>query len=253
MKSSTIMRDTRILLTALLLAPLAALQADEPREQILTLGKLTAPPALYSAEGFAGEAGVKAVFFEALPWKGKPTRVFAWLGIPGKCAGKLLGIVLVHGGGGTAFKEWVQKWNEHGFAAISIAVEGQIDERDTLLSKGRSERSWKRHGWAGPARSGIYKDSTEPLPEQWMWHAVADAVLANSLLRSLPEVDPDKVGIMGISWGGVITSTVIGIDSRFAFTSPPMAAAICSTRTISMAGHSATMSFTGKPGTRWCE
>ena len=53
-----------------------------------------------------------------------------------------------------------------------------------------------------------------------MYHAVADTVLANSLLRSLPGVDADKVGIMGISWGGVITSTVIGIDDRFAFAIP---------------------------------
>jgi hypothetical protein len=36
----------------------------------------------------------------------------------------------------------------------------------------------------------------------------------------LAEVDADKIGIMGISWGGVITSTVIGIDPRFAFAIP---------------------------------
>jgi len=53
-----------------------------------------------------------------------------------------------------------------------------------------------------------------------MYHAVADTVLANSLLRSLPEVDSNNIGVMGISWGGVITSTVIGIDGRFAFAIP---------------------------------
>ena len=37
----------------------------------------------------------------------------------------------MHGGGGTAFKEWVERWNNHGFAAISIAVEGQTDEKDS--------------------------------------------------------------------------------------------------------------------------
>jgi hypothetical protein len=39
-------------------------------------------------------------------------------------------------------------------------------------------------------------------------------------LRSLPEVDAEKVGVMGVSWGGVITSTVMGIDDRFAFAIP---------------------------------
>ena len=53
-----------------------------------------------------------------------------------------------------------------------------------------------------------------------MYHAVADCILANSLLRSQPEVDQEKVGIMGVSWGGVITSTVMGIDPRFAFAIP---------------------------------
>ena len=53
-----------------------------------------------------------------------------------------------------------------------------------------------------------------------MYHAVADTILANSLLRSFGEVDPEKVGVMGISWGGVITSTVMGLDDRFAFAIP---------------------------------
>ncbi|MDE0125297.1 MAG: hypothetical protein OXN97_12050 [Bryobacterales bacterium] len=53
-----------------------------------------------------------------------------------------------------------------------------------------------------------------------MHHAVADTVLANSLLRSRPEVAPQKVGLTGISWGGVIASTEIGIGPRLAFASP---------------------------------
>jgi cephalosporin-C deacetylase-like acetyl esterase len=55
--------------------------------------------------------------------------------------GKVPGMVLVHGGGGTAFKEWVQKWNAQGFAAISIAVEGQTDvEREEGRKAGPSGR-----------------------------------------------------------------------------------------------------------------
>jgi dienelactone hydrolase len=107
-------------------------------------------------------------------------------------------------------------WTARGYAAISIAVEGQIDEH----TPDTRPRDWFRHAWSGPARQGIYGDSDEPLQDQWMYHAVADTILANSLLRSLPEVDADRVGIMGISWGGIITSTVIGVDTRFAFAIP---------------------------------
>jgi len=187
------------------------------RKQIVALKKLTEPPKTFAAEGFSAEANLKPIFYQALPWRDRPTRVFAWLGVPERGGGKLPGIVLVHGGGGTAFTEWVRLWNDHGFTAISIAVEGQTDE--PLPGAERGAR-WKRHAWPGPPHNGIYADRAEPLTNQWMYHAVADTVLANSLLRSLPEVDAKKVGVAGISWGGVITSTVIGIDRRFAFAIP---------------------------------
>ncbi len=191
------------------------------RDQVAALGNLSAPPVVYPADGFVAEGALKPIFFEGLPWKGKPTRVFAWLGLPEKRAGKVPGIVLVHGGGGTAFKEWVKKWNDHGFAAISIAVEGQTDRRSPTEPKTKSNPTgWERTAWAGPQRDGIYGDLAEPLADQWMYHAVADTVLANSLLRSLLEVDASRVGVCGISWGGVITATVVGIDPRFAFGIP---------------------------------
>ena len=184
------------------------------------LAKQTTPPAVHEGTGFQADGAVKPIFFDALDWEGKPTRVFAWIGLPAGASKEkpVPGIVLVHGGGGTAFKEWVQKWNAEGFAAISIAVEGQTDKkRAEIKSRGQS---WEPHEHGGPVRPGIYGDSATPLEDQWMYHAVADTILANTLLRSLPEVDPAKVGIMGVSWGGVITSTVIGLDQRFVFAIP---------------------------------
>jgi dienelactone hydrolase len=191
------------------------------REQVAALGELKTPPAVSPAEGFTAIGSLKPIFFEGLAYQGKPTRVFAWLGLPAELTGKVPGVVLVHGGGGTAFKEWVQKWNAQGFAAIAIAVEGQTDSRVPPGPKTESNpQGWQRHDASGPARKGIYGDSAEPLADQWMYHGVADVVLANSLLRSLPEVDATRVGVCGISWGGIITSTVVGIDPRFAFGIP---------------------------------
>ena len=192
------------------------------RKKLEALGELTQAPAMEQAEGFDSTKNLKAIYFEGLDYQGKPTKVFAWLGMPedkaanesDKVPAKVPAMVLVHGGGGTAFKEWVARWNARGYAAISIAVEGQTDKRS------EDGESWEKHEWAGPSRVGIYGDAKEEFKDQWMYHAVADTVLANSLLRSLPGVDADKVGIMGISWGGVITSTVIGIDDRFAFAIP---------------------------------
>jgi len=49
---------------------------------------------------------------------------------------------------------------------------------------------------------------------------VADVIRANSLLRSFPEINADKIGLTGISWGGTIAATVAGVDDRFAFVVP---------------------------------
>jgi len=203
----------RSLLCLLVLS--AALFAEPSADRKVALGLVDAcaqAPKTYDAEGFKPDGTVRAIFYDALPWQGKPTRVFAWIGLPAKREGKVPGIVLVHGGGGTAYKEWVQKWNAQGFAAISIAVEGQTDINENNV-KGR-------HAFSGPARGGIFADTKLPMKEQWMYHALADTMLANSLLRALPEVDASKIGVTGISWGGVITSTVIGLDDRFAFGIP---------------------------------
>ena len=207
----------RTLFLLLLAATLSATPADDRKVVLGLVDTCVQAPKVHEAEGFKPDGAVRAIFYDALPWQGKPTRVFAWIGLPAKPVGKVPAMVLVHGGGGTAYKEWVQKWNAQGFAAISIAVEGQTDVNENKV-KGRP--SWARHAFSGPARDGTFADTKLPLKEQWMYHALADTMLANSLLRSLPEVDASKIGVMGISWGGVITSTVVGVDTRFAFGIP---------------------------------
>ena len=120
------------------------------RKQALELGQLTDPPAVHESPGFVADGSIKPIFYDGLPWRAKPTRVFAWLGIPEGHNEKVPGIVLVHGGGGTAFKEWVAKWNAHGFAAISIAVEGQTDQ---TKPNGKRGNRWMSHEWARPGTS----------------------------------------------------------------------------------------------------
>ncbi len=56
--------------------------------------------------------------------------------------------------------------------------------------------------------------------DQWAYHAVAAIVLAHSLLRAQPDVDPARTGITGISWGGYLTCLTVGVDSRFHFAVP---------------------------------
>ena len=152
--------------------------------------------------------GVKAISFEGLPFRGQPTRVFAWLGIPPVQAGeKVPAMVLIHGGGGTAFEEWVRLWVGRGYAAIAMDTCGQVP----VGNYGK----WFRDAQGGPAGWGGFEEIDQPREDQWTYHAVADAILAHSLIRSLPEVDPERTAVTGISWGGYLTCLVAGVDARF--------------------------------------
>lgn len=168
------------------------------------------PPQTYDALEFT-EPGVKALFYEGPSWQGKPTRVFAWLGLPeGRRAGeKVPGIVLVHGGGGSAFASWVRLWNERGYAAIAMDTCGHTPDSGT--------HKRDHHPLGGPPGWGVYDKALDPPTEQWGYHAVEAILRGHSLLRAQPEVDPKRIGLTGISWGGVLTAIAAGHDPRFRF------------------------------------
>ncbi len=192
-----------MLLAAVSTAPAAAQKWDPAVFQA---------PKFEDAPGFNAE-GVRAIYYNGLPFRGRPTRVFAWYGLPAPKPGvKAPGIVLVHGGGGTAFDAWVRLWTSRGYAAIAMDNCGQ-------LARG-TYGHWERDPQGGPAGWGGFDAIDEPATDQWTYHAVADVILADSLLRSMPEVDADRIGLTGISWGGYLTCITAGVDSRFKFAVP---------------------------------
>ena len=163
-----------------------------------------------SAEARFKETGVRGIYYDGVPFQGKPTRVFAWIGLPDSPkSSKVPGMVLVHGGAGKAYADWVRLWNARGYAAIAM---------DTCGADGSGKRMLDN---AGPRGWDDALTQCEwPVTDQWAYHAVADIVLAHSLLRSLPEVDSDKIGLTGISWGGFLACITAGVDDRFKFVAP---------------------------------
>jgi len=189
--------------------PAAVEEGDRPVWDMAVLG---VPPAVYPAEGFS-EEGVEAVFFEGPRYRGQPTRVFAWVGVPDVPEGeRVSGMVLVHGGGGTAFAEWVRLWTSRGYAAIAMDTCGCVPRG--------SYGNWERHERGGPPGWGGWDQIGEPWEDQWTYHAVASAILAHSLLASRPGVDPDRIGLTGISWGGYLASILAGVDPRLKLVVP---------------------------------
>ena len=167
---------------------------------------------LSKAPGFEWDEGtqVRSLYYEGESYKGKPTRVFAYYATPGTLSNdpkkdtNLPAIVLVHGGGGTAFSEWVQIWAERGYAAIAMDLAGCGPERERL-----------RDGGPGQGDNVKFGEIEKPLTDQWTYHAVANVIKAHSLIRSFPETDSKRTAIVGISWGGYLTCIVAGLDNRY--------------------------------------
>lgn len=156
------------------------------------------------------EDSVKGIIYNGLSYKGKVKNVFAYYSSPGTLSGKpsddrnLPAVVLVHGGGGTAFRQWALLWAKKGYAAIAMDLRGNDATKKHIQG-----------GFDEPDGLTPYFTITEHLNEQWMYQAVADVILAHNLIRSFKGVDSNRTALTGISWGGIISSTLAGIDNRF--------------------------------------
>ncbi len=177
-----------------------------PKTTPWDLTALSAPPAFEWAEGTT----IRSLYYTSVPYRGKPTRVFAYYATPGSLSGdtskdkNLPAIVLVHGGGGRAFPEWAELWAKRGYAAIAMDLAGNGPEAKRLEDGGPDQTDAVKLG-------GI----TQPVADQWSYHAVANVILAHSLIRSFDEVDARRTAMTGISWGGYLTCIVAGLDNRF--------------------------------------
>ncbi len=194
----------------------ALVHAATPWDDVLNK---PAPKAYPAPAEVTPTGNVKSVMLESEPFKGRPTRVFAWYGLPegASAAKKCPAMVLIHGGNGTAFDWWVKMWNERGYAAISMDTCGAVPIR---RKKPKGDQYWLRHDHSGPEGWGGFDQIDEPLKDQWTYHAVAAAIRAHTFLRSLPEVDAERIGVTGISWGGYLTCIVAGVDPRYKWAVP---------------------------------
>ena len=170
------------------------------------LKALSAAPAFQWGPG----DGVRSLHFAGPVYRGKATRVFAYYATPGSLAKdtsrdkNLPAVVLVHGGGGRAFDQWARLWAQRGYAAVAMDLGGCGAGKKRLPDGGPDQGDGTKFGAIAAAPG-----------EQWTYHAVANVILAHSLIRSFPEVDAERTGLTGISWGGYLTCIVSGLDNRF--------------------------------------
>ena len=174
---------------------------------------------------------IKSLVYANEPFNGQPTEVFAFYATPGSLAGNpeldkdLPAVVLIHGGGGTAFAEWVQLWAKRGYAAIAMDLSGrqptapEFDAASGELKIQKDHRKLERVRLknGGPEHGHVQKFSNVggDLSDDWQVHSVAAVMRAHSLIRSFAEVNPEKTAVTGISWGGYMTCLVASLDHRF--------------------------------------
>ena len=211
----------RVILLLLLLFSSWLLSCVNPRKQIpgIDIRRFRDVDMLWNLDSLSLSPGfswidststVRSLEYESVPFEGHPTKVFAYYSNPDllmgkKSAKKFPGIVLIHGGGGRAFKPWVEKWAADGYAAIAMDLGGKDGSGNSMAM-------------VGPGQSHEFKFSMIEegnLKDVWTYHAVASVILAHSWLLSLPEVNPAKTCVTGISWGGYLTCIVAGLDDRF--------------------------------------
>lgn len=150
------------------------------------------------------------IVYQGLTYKGQAKNVFAYYSSPGTLTGdrskdkNLPAVVLVHGGGGTAFKAWTILWAKKGYAAIAMDLRGNDAKKQHIAG-----------GFEEPQSLTPYFTITPNLNEQWMYQAIGDVILAHNLIRSFSGVDSNRTALTGISWGGIISCALAGIDNRF--------------------------------------
>lgn len=109
-------------------------------------------------------------------------------------------VLLVHGGGGTAFPNYIDHWRKSGFAVLAP---DWYNQRPVTTGTAKGEHDYAR----APLPGGRRNDQRAN---------IANLVLANSLLRSMPEVDPARNVYVGLSWGSWYGAAIAGIDDRYA-------------------------------------
>jgi cephalosporin-C deacetylase-like acetyl esterase len=202
----------------LLTATLSAAEpAPLPSSTPWNLEKLNQPPKF---EWVDEKSPVRTLIYTGEPFAGKPSRVFAVYATPATLSGHAddkglwPAVVCVHGGGGTAFPEWVTLWAKHGYAAIAMDLSGMVP--DLAAPNDAMKRTPLEGG--GPNQGDnakFFAIDTDDLSDDWPYHAVANVILAHSLIRSMPGVDANRTALTGISWGGYTTCIAGSVDSRF--------------------------------------
>lgn len=190
----------------LLIILLSVCPASAVSPEALSLKELWQPtsaeagPVLLKAYSVKG-IRVKEVFYPGRPFNGQATRIFGYYCYPAKHFSPLPALLISHGGGGSADVKTALRWANYGYAVLVIDLPGKGKQRRRSRSTGPDMDVKNLLNTADPASN-------------YLLFAVAAARNGIDFLSKQPEVDRNKIGMMGLSWGGVLTLLTNGQEPR---------------------------------------
>jgi len=119
--------------------------------------------------------------------------------------GRHPGILLLHGGAGTAQEDLALDWAQRGFVVVAPDLPGIADPTKVRNGSG----AWKQVKY-GEGFFTVSPDATASV----LFDGVLAAVQSLYLLRSLPDVNSHRIGVTGVSWGGYTTIMVAGLAGK---------------------------------------
>jgi len=163
---------------------------DDPPEIVTELGEQTTNGVV-----------VRKVIFRSLLVGSDTNLVYAIIASPA-ASGIYPGVMWLHGGGGYAELDKAMYWAGQGYVSIALDQPGIANPVLCPNSSG----SWKFIPY-GVDRWYADPDGRDSV----LFDGVVSELQAFALLRSLPNVNSNQCGIIGISWGGYSTTIVSGL------------------------------------------
>ena len=166
------------------------------------------------------EGGVvfRYVTYHIGKFKGVPARMAAFYAFP-KGGRRLPGLLHLHGGGQRAFLHEVTYYAKRGYGCLSINWGGREMEKarpgDPNTDWGAVDPTQKNVAGYFTLKPGPKQLDPAQSPRNNNWHLLTvGARRGLTFLERQPEVDPDRLGVYGLSMGGSLTVYVAGTDKR---------------------------------------
>ncbi len=144
---------------------------------------------------------IRRFVFESIVVEEMTNEVFAVIARPPQ-PGPHPGLLLLHGGQGQAPEAEAIMWAQRGYVVLALDLPGIADPIHTTNSAG----AWRYR----PYNAMVWTVTPTPATSV-LYDATAAALQGFEFLRSQPDADRDRIGILGWSWGGYLTTQLSGL------------------------------------------